>query len=335
MSMNEDYPIRVFDDDPNVYINVYNSGWKWYYYNPDQKPLGEGAMGKVFLGYDYETHQKVAIKQLFDRYANNASIRERAKLEASLSYRHPNIVEMLGCCMFEDEDGDWHVWVLSNYVDGENIDKQIAKIPDDYSPAERVSLIANEISSVLDAMDYLHSKGVVHRDIKPSNIMVSSNSGVKLMDLGVARVTSANAYTAMGFVGTPLYASPEQILRDKMHLQATPASDIYSLGMTLYVLINGEHPFDAPTETQILVNQVTKKLPPSSKIPKKYKQLMGVIWKATEKNQENRYQSAVEFRNAIQLAMEETDSKLKIWIPVAIGAIVLLFIIFILCNYVN
>ena len=329
--MNEELPIRVFDDDPNVYINVYSSGWRWYYYNPDQPPLGEGAMGKVFLGYDYDTHQRVAIKQLFDRYANNPSIRERARLEASLSYRHPNIVEMLGCCMFEDEDGDWHVWVLSNYVDGENIDKQIANLPSDMSPEERVSLIANEISSVLDAMDYLHSKGVVHRDIKPSNIMVGANSVVKLMDLGVARVTSANAYTAMGFVGTPLYASPEQILRDKMHLQATPASDIYSLGMTFYVLINGDHPFEAPTEAQILVSQVTKKLPASSRIPKRYKGLMNVIWKATEKDQENRYQSASEFRNAIQMAMEDVDSKWMVWAFLAAGVLAaIILIIFIL-----
>ena len=79
-----DVPVRVFEDDPNVYLSVYNMGWHWYYYNPDTAPLGEGAMGKVYLGYEYETNQKVAIKQLFDKYANSKAVRERASLEAAL-----------------------------------------------------------------------------------------------------------------------------------------------------------------------------------------------------------------------------------------------------------
>lgn len=254
--MQEDMiPVRLFDGDPNIYISVFNRVWKWYYYNPDNASLGEGAMGKVFIGYDYDTNQKVAIKQLFDKYANVKSVRDRSRLEASLTYTHPNIVEMLGSCMYEDEDGYWHVWILSNYVDGVNIDKYVRGLGND---ADKVQIVTSLVGDVLNALDYLHSKGVIHRDIKPSNIMVDKTGHVKLMDLGIARVTSANSYTSTGFVGTPLYASPEQIMRDKMLVQATPASDIYSLGMTLYVLLNGEHPFDADTEAQILVNQVTK-----------------------------------------------------------------------------
>lgn len=302
--MEEELPIQFFDNDPNVYLYATGDrGRKWYYYNPDSTPLGEGAMGKVFIGFDYETDQKVAVKQLFDKYSNNKSIRERAILEASLSYSHPNLVEMLGSCMFQDEDGDWHVWVLSNYVRGKTIDKHVKAQVDANPSLDKVQTVAGYIMSVLDALDYLHSKGVIHRDIKPSNIMVDDSGAVKLMDLGVARVTSANSYTSMGFVGTPLYASPEQILRDKTLVQASPASDIYSLGMTFYVLLNGSNPFDAETEAQILTNQVTKRLPVCQDLPKKYKKLMPVIWKATEKNQEGRYQSALEFKIAIQKAM--------------------------------
>lgn len=305
--MEDEAPVRIFDDDPNVYISVVNRQRKWYYYNPDDKPLGAGAMGKVFLGYDYDTNRRVAIKQLFDKYANVKSVRDRSQLEASLAYSHPNIVEMLGSCMYEDEDGYWHVWVLSNYVDGVNIDKYVADLTD---PIVRTETVCRLICDVLGAMDYLHAKGVVHRDIKPSNIMVDREGQVKLMDLGIARVTSANAYTGTGFVGTPLYASPEQIMRDKMQVQATAASDIYSLGMTLYVLLNGTHPFDADTEAQILVNQMTKRLPVVEKLPKKYKSLMPVIWKATDKDPEKRYQSALDFKNDIEKALV---SKAKPW----------------------
>ncbi len=313
----DDPVIQIFDDDPNVYIRVYNMGNRWYYYNPDRPPLGEGAMAKVFLGYDYETHQKVAIKQLFDRYANNRSVRERAKLEASLSYRHPNMIEMLGMCAFEDEEGDWHVWLVSNYVEGETIDKHIKGLVEREPNIDVVPVVANKISSVLEALDYLHSRGVIHRDIKPSNIMVAKDSTVKLMDLGIARVTGSNSYTSNGFVGTPLYASPEQILRDKTQVQATPASDIYSLGMTMYVLINGVHPFNADTDSQILINQVTRKLPMIEALDKrKYKKLMNVIWKATDKDQKNRFQSASEFKDAIEAALYNNKPKLKPWVVI-------------------
>lgn len=302
MSYNDESPVKIFEDDPNIYLAVYNRGDHWYYYNPDNTPLGEGAMGRVFLGYDYDTDKKVAIKQLYDRFANVKTVRERAKLEASLSYSHDNLVEMLGSCIFEDEDGDWHVWVLSNYVEGQNIDKYF-KSQGEMDILDRVELVAKCMMSVLDALDYLHSKGVIHRDIKPSNIMVDKNGVVRLMDLGVARMNGANAYTKDGFVGTPLYAPPEQILRDKFQIQVSPSSDIYSLGMTMYVLIEGNHPFNAKTDAQILTNQVTKKLPALSKLPRKYRPMMNVIWKATEKDQYNRYQTALEFKRAIQAAL--------------------------------
>ncbi len=325
----EEIPVRIFDDDPNIYISVFNRGWRWYFYNPDVPALGEGAMGKVFLGYEYDTNQKIAIKQLFDKYANVRSIRDRSRLEASLAYSHPNLVEMLGSCMYEDEEGYWHVWVLSNYVDGVTIDKYVQGLADDQ---DKVRVVSSLIGDVLNALDYLHSKGVIHRDIKPSNIMVDKTGRVKLMDLGIARVTSANSYTSTGFVGTPLYASPEQIMRDKMQVQATPASDIYSLGMTLYVLLNGSHPFNADTEAQILINQVTKKLPMAKFLEKRYKKLMDVIWKATDKDPDKRFQKALDFKYSMEKAME---SKMVPWWYYLLGVvgvglligIILLFVI--------
>lgn len=322
-----DVPVRVFEDDPNVYLSVYNMGWHWYYYNPDMPPLGDGAMGKVYLGYEYETNQKVAIKQLFDKYANSKSVRERASLEAALKFRHPNMVEMLGKCKYQDEDEDWHVWVVSNYVNGVTIDKHIRKLEEAEPNTDMVPKVCEYICSILEALDYLHSRGIIHRDIKPSNIMIEQGNTPKLMDLGIARVSGSNKYTSNGFVGTPLYASPEQILREKTQEEATPASDIYSLGMTLYVLINGSNPFNAETESKILTNQVTKKLPMSDKL-KKYKKLMGVIWKATDKDKENRYQTAVEFRYAILDAMKPTTPD---WMKILIyGGVALLIVIVIL-----
>ena len=163
--------------------------------------------------------------------------------------------------------------------------------------------------------------------------MVDRNGKVKLMDLGVARVTSANSYTSNGFVGTPLYASPEQIMRDKMQVQATPASDIYSLGMTLYVLLNGDHPFDAPTEAQILINQVTRKLPMAKSLEKKHKKLMNVIWKATDKDPYSRYQSALDFKYAMEKALEPDPIPWWRWLVIIVAVVLLIVVFLFLINY--
>ena len=216
---------------------------------------------------------------------------------------------------------------ISNYVNGVTIDKHIRKLEEAEPNTDMVPKVCEYICSILEALDYLHSRGIIHRDIKPSNIMIEQGNTPKLMDLGIARVSGSNKYTSNGFVGTPLYASPEQILREKTQEEATPASDIYSLGMTLYVLINGSNPFNAETESKILTNQVTKKLPMSDKL-KKYKKLMGVIWKATDKDKENRYQTATEFRAAILDAMKPTTPD---WMKILIyGGVALLIVIVLL-----
>lgn len=83
---------------------------------------------------------------------------------------------------------------------------------------DKVEKICNVIYPVLDALDYVHSRGVVHRDIKPSNIMIENESNIRLMDLGIARMNGGNKFSAFGFIGTPQYSAPEQISRDKIVL---------------------------------------------------------------------------------------------------------------------
>jgi len=290
--------IRTFDNDPNIYLMVGN---QWFFYDPNRPPIGAGAMGRVFLGYNYQTGEETAIKQLYNEYAMNPDIRMRTEREASLSYSHPNLVEMIGCCIYV-ENGTYFMWVLSRYISGMNIDKYVQTNFSQLDADTRAHNISTMICSVCDALHYLHGKGVIHRDIKPSNIMVDNNGGVHLMDLGIARVSN-NPKTATGFVGTLLYAPPEQILRDKIRRQATESSDIYSLGLTFYTLLNGSNPFDSPNEADIMANQLTKKLPPIQNLGKNLsKTLNAVLWKSTEKDQDKRYQTAEELKMAINEA---------------------------------
>lgn len=284
-------------NDPYIYLYVMG---EWYCYNPTDPSahLGEGAMGDVYRGYRIKDSSFVAVKRVKDSYANNKMIRERAQQEASLAFRHPNLVEMVGYCEYAPTYGP--IFILSHYVNGENIDKFVTRLAE---KPNRVEKICQLIYPVLDALDYVHSRGVVHRDIKPSNIMVENESNVRLMDLGIARMNGGNKFSVHGFIGTPEYSAPEQILREQdnanVHINST--TDVYALGITLYELIVGKNPMADESESETLMRQMKNPLPPDSKIPSK---LMRVIRKATEKEQNRRYQSALEFKAAIKAAFE-------------------------------
>lgn len=285
--------------DPYIYLYVKG---EWYCYDPEEKPLGKGAMGDVFLGYRCNDDTQVAIKRVKDMYANNPMIRSRALQEASLTFRHNNLVEMIGICEAEPDRGP--IFLVSKYVRGENINAYIEKLTD--SPY-RIEKICNIICSVLDALQYLHARGVTHRDIKPSNIMIEMDSNVRLMDLGIARMNGGNKFSQYGFIGTPQYSAPEQIRRRRSGDVGAresdligPVTDLYALGITFYELLTGTNPMDCDTQVETLAKQLTETLPAHVAIPTK---MMKVIWKATEKNASNRYQSATEFQQAIRDAL--------------------------------
>lgn len=280
-------------NDPYIYLLVMG---EWYCYDPMSTPLGSGAMGTVYMGYRVKDGTRMAIKRVRDIYSNNPMIRERAKQEASLAFRHNNLVEMIGYCEYAPENGP--IFLVSKFVSGKNIDEYAKEF---LNGSDRVERICNAIFQVLDALEYVHSRGVIHRDIKPSNIMVENDSNIRLMDLGIARMNDGNKFSQYGFIGTPQYAAPEQILRDKTRtVQINAATDIYALGITFYEILTGANPFDADTEVDTLTLQMRETLPPNDAIPKR---IMNVISKATEKEQAKRYQTAGDFRNALREAL--------------------------------
>lgn len=285
--------------DPYIYLYVMG---EWYCYNPNERPLGSGAMGTVYLGYRCSNGERIAVKRVKDMYANNRMIRERAKQEASLAFRHSNLVEMIGYCEYAPDYGP--IFLLSKYVQGIEVDKYMKQHLS--GVAGRAEIICHIIYPVLDALEYIHSRGVIHRDIKPSNIMVERESNVRLMDLGIARMNGGNKFSTLGFIGTPQYSAPEQILREKdKYLQLNASTDIYELGITFYELLTGTNPFDSTVEAETLARQVRMTLPADKAIPPR---LMKVLWKATEKEQAKRYQSAFEFKEAIKVAMRPVSS---------------------------
>lgn len=315
-------------NDPYVYLHVMG---EWYCYNPQEPPLGQGAMGDVYKGYRCSNGAYVAIKKVKSEYENIKMIRERAKLEAALAFRHPNLVEMIGCCEWAPDHGP--IFILSNFVHGEDINTYAKRFAD--SP-QRVEKVCRMTCSILDALDYIHSRGVIHRDIKPSNIMVENDSNVRLMDLGISRMNGGNQFSQYGFIGTPQYSAPEQIRRDEGNssVSINATTDLYELGITLYELLTGENPFDTNTEAETLAKQLKEPLPDSPLIPSK---LMKVIWKVTEKDQRERYQTALEFKNAIETALlpdPPMSERIAEWIKRNILLVTIFAMIIMLCAFI-
>lgn len=275
--------------DPYLYLFVER---EWYCYNPAEEPLGSGSMGTVWRGYRVKTGEQIAVKRVKDEYVNIPIIRERASLESSMAFRHQNLIEMIGCCMVRPDRGP--IWLLSKFVSGQEIDQFAKQLPEG---PQKIVVLSKCICQVLDALEYIHANGIIHRDIKPSNIMIEQESNARLMDLGIARMSGGNKFSQFGFIGTPQYAAPEQVVRDaNKNLPINAATDIYALGVTFYELLAGFNPFDSESEMETLTRQVRDPLPTCNLIPKK---LMQVLLKATEKEQSKRYQSAGEFREAI------------------------------------
>lgn len=303
-----------------VYLNIRG---KQYHFDTHGPILGRGAMGEVFQGVEASTGKPVAIKRVNPNFANNPDIRRRARQEARLEFDHPNIVQMLGFCEEAPNKGD--IFIVSRMVVGQNIDKfineNIRSMP---QPEHR---ICDLFMPVLDALDYLHEKGILHLDIKPSNIMMEKGKNVRLMDLGIAYVSQDNSSTASsGVMGTPRYAAPEQFCSNPEDKDSalSKTTDIYEAGVTLYELLSRKNPFVASTIAEFKDLHNKKTLPPIKSISSPVFQ---VLLKATSINPDDRYKSASEMKAALKRALtpkQEPWWKRYWWIGAIIGALILL-----------
>lgn len=227
-----------------------------------ERLLGRGGMGSVWLGRrsDGKFEGQAAIK-LLDRRGLGGAAAEQIRHEAGLLARltHPQIARLFDAGVRENGQP----YLILEYVEGEPIDRYCAarQLP----LQDRLRLLL----AVADAVAHAHAQLIVHRDLKPSNVLVTSQGVVKLLDFGVAALQSdavdpappegpASAAQAL----TPGYASPEQLRREPV----SAAADVYSLGVLLYVLVAGEHPFgqgDA-THTQLARAMLTNDPGPAS-----------------------------------------------------------------------
>lgn len=292
----------------------------YYQLDSSDEPIGIGGMGQVYKGICVDTNtnssRPVAIKFMYDDLPP-ASI-ERARREASIQLRNDNLVEMLGFIETESrtQSGEvvkhYHVVSelltgvsLADLMNGKTKDRNgqdvayAVKLLQDYQkdPERFAKTIAVNVLSGLMA---LHDAGYIHRDIDPSNIMVTTDGHIKLIDFGIAKqmntlTTSDRSLTVAGkFMGKPEYAAPELALGDIAHQNQT--TDIYAIGVLLYLCIVGHTPFEGARH-EILEKQIHAKMPLGEV---KNKAMRAIIERACDKKQEARFATSAQMRVALE-----------------------------------
>ena len=248
--------------------------------------VARSGMASIFRGVDTRTGRPVAIKLPHPEMEGDPMLFDRFNREEEIGKKldHPGVVKVL-----DDEQRSQRYMVLE-WVDGRLL-RQIlneAKI----LPPERAIKIA---LGICDALDYIHSQGVVHRDLKPENIMVDAEDRTKLIDFGIAanagsrRLTFAKLTEAMG---TPDYISPEQVKGKR----GDARSDIYTLGIMFYEMLTGKVPFTGPNPFVIMNERlINHPIPPREVNPAVTPELQEIIYRALERDPKKRYQSAHEF----------------------------------------
>jgi eukaryotic-like serine/threonine-protein kinase len=199
-----------------------------------REPIGRGAMGIVWRGRDELLDREVAVKEVRSA-AESDSIYQRTLREAKAAARlnHPGVVTV-----FDVVEEDGSPWIVMELVRARSLDRLIAED----GPLRPVQA-ARVGDQLLSSLGCAHAAGVLHRDVKPGNVLVAADNTVKLTDFGIATYPGDPALTQVGMVfGTPGFTAPERVRGEA----ASPASDLWSLGATLYTAVEGRSPFDRP-----------------------------------------------------------------------------------------
>ena len=213
--------------------------------------LARGGMGEVWKGWDIQLGRPVAIKALRNDLDGSESrlLRLRAEAHNSANLAHPNIA-----ALFDYYEHNGIGFLIMEYVPSKSL-ADLYREKGRMDPLELLPILIQTARGLFVA----HSHGVIHRDVKPANIMVSDSGEVKITDFGVSYSTNQKQITQDGMVvGTAQYISPEQA----QGKQATPQSDIYSLGVVAYEGLAGHRPFTGATPVDIAAAHVNEAVPP-------------------------------------------------------------------------
>jgi serine/threonine protein kinase len=239
--------------------------------------IGSGGFGTVFLAEDTWIDKKVALKVPHKQGVDFGELLREPRLLASLN--HPNIVAILTA-----ERQDSVFFIVMEYVPGENLEGIIAR-----DGALDLGIALDYTCQISNALDHAHRQNVLHRDLRPSNVLVGENGIVKVADFGTSRFLEIAAHGTT-IIGSPPYMAPEQFQG-----KALFASDVYSLGVTMYQMLTGTLPYDTPSPSDLdRLMRGELVTPPRLRNPKIPKAINDVVLRALAPEVSQRYQRASE-----------------------------------------
>jgi eukaryotic-like serine/threonine-protein kinase len=265
-------------------------------------------MSNVYKATDRILERTVAVKILAEHLSDDERFVARFRREALAVAKliHPNIVQVYDTGIDEGRH-----YIVMEYVQG----RSGAQILQRHGPldAETTAEIGAQACA---GLDYAHRRGIIHRDVKPGNLMVvggpvgGGEMTMKLTDFGIARAVEQTRITQVGsVVGTAAYLSPEQVRGE----EATPATDVYALGVVLYQFLTGRLPYEGSTLAELAVRQQNEKpLPPSTYNDEVPETLGAAVLRALEGDPNRRYASASELAGGLALGMQGEDVTLPL-----------------------
>jgi len=270
--------------------------------------LGTGGMSNVWKATDRILERTVAVKVLAEHLSDDERFVARFRREALAVAKliHPNIVQVYDTGVDEGRH-----YIVMEYVEG----RSGAQILQRSGPVEPE--IAAEIGiQACAGLDYAHRRGIIHRDVKPGNLMIvggpvgGGEMIVKLTDFGIARAIEQTRITQVGsVVGTAAYLAPEQVRGE----EATPATDVYALGVVLYQFLTGRLPYEGSSLAELAVRQQNEKpLPPDTYNSEVPETLGAAVLRALEGDPNRRYASADELAAGLRLGLEGGDVTLPL-----------------------
>ena len=257
-------------------------------------PLGSGGFGAVYLAKDTWIDKEVAIKVPHKQNLNFTELLREPRLLAALD--HPNIVSITTA-----EKEDQLFFIVMEYVEGKTLDDLIVE----KAPLETATVV-NYTKQIANAVDHAHQQGVIHRDLRPPNMLISGSDVLKVTDFGTSRFLEIAAHGTT-VIGSPPYMAPEQFAG-----KAVFASDLYSLGITMYQMLTGALPYNAPAPSdldKLMRGDLVR--PPRVRNPDVPKFLNDIVMKALAPKLSMRYQRASE----LLLDLEDTYGDGALHVP--------------------